>query len=177
MAQNIPAQSFGRPGMISIVGLQLGQPGIHKVITYVSFRLYLWGRRVFCRVVGSRRLGSEFHCRPRDLKFIRPRPFTDSFDYMTVAIAGCKFHLRVSTRGILSQQRLDKAYAFEKIAPVEGRKKAHAGDYVANGHLRCRLTLMLRPVRRKGTLVHPEYYARCKDIQRALRSCLMCNAE
>ena len=39
------------------------------------------------------------------------------------------------------------------------------------------LTVMMRPVRRNGAPIHPDYRTKCNDIQRALRSYLMCKSE
>ena len=71
----------------------------------------------------------------------RPGAPRELLDRVTVAVARREVHGAEVAVG--SQRRIDEADALEELGPVEGRHRPHAGDHVADRHVRRGLALVL----------------------------------
>ena len=116
------------------------------------------GRRVGRpRRRGPLRMGDHL---PRHLELGSAGASRELLDGVTVAVAGRE--VQGAEVAVGSQRLVDEADAFEELGPVEGGHRPHAGDHVANRHVRGGLVLELdahelvgRRSRRRELLVEP----------------------
>ena len=125
---------FADPGTITNFGFQPGQAVADEVVTDMRARVIF--------ILSVRSL-SHFQRSLCDFQLALFRAFADSFNDVSIAIAGREIHARIDCGWIFRQLRIDAADLFKKVFPIECRKQPHARDDVAHSHLGGSLAMML----------------------------------
>src|SRR5438552_3556480 len=97
-----------------------------------------------CTSYAGRARARQLNCLACHVGFRQPAALGDSFQHMTVAIAGGKIHPAVSSAGILTQHAVDDAHGLDELAPVGRPEKSETADAVAYRNLIGGLLLVFR---------------------------------